>query len=231
MPSLEESYEDLERDRTTRESEIRLIERYYNNAETESDRHVLARSLILLTYAHLEGFAKFALLTYASVINGMKLSCSQAAIPLVAASLSKIFAALRDVNAKHPMFRDAGDEDVRLQARHVDFIEGYDAAMALVVEIPDSAIETAANLNARMLKRALFKMGLNYPAIEAHQDTLNKLLGERNAIAHGDILKRPSDEALANYLETTFKIMLFVQQEIYTALSDGAFYRDAKISA
>jgi hypothetical protein len=228
MPSAEQAYEDLELDRGSREAEIRLIERYYSAAESDGDRAMLARSLVLLTYAHVEGFTKFALLTYASVINGMKIPCHRAALPLVAATLSKLFAALRDVNSKHPEFRDSpGDHDVHLQARHLDFIENYDAVMAQVVNIPDSAIETGANLNSRMLKRALFQMGLNYPALEEHHSTINRLLGERNAIAHGDRVQVPKPESIKAYLETTFKLMLFIQQEIFTALSAEAFYRPA----
>lgn len=232
MPSAEQAYEDLERDRATRESEIRLIERYYNDATNESEKSMLARSLVLLTYAHLEGFTKFSLLTYAAVINGLKLPCNQAALPLVAATLNRVFVALRDVNQKEALFRDLStDHDVHLQARHVRFIESYDEVMSRPVEIPDSAVDTGSNLNARMLKRALFQMGLNYPVIAEHQDTLNQLLGERNAIAHGDILKRPRPDAVMTYLETTFRVMLFIKQEIFTALSNGAFYRPASNDA
>ena len=228
MPSAEQAYEDLERDRSNRETEIRLIERYYNSADSDDERAMLARSLILLTYSHLEGFTKFALLTYAAVVNGMGLPCNQASLPLVAATLNRALIALRDVNQKDPLFRDvAADHDVNLQARHLRFIATYDEVMARAVEIPDSAVDTGSNLNAKMLKRVLFQMGLNYPAIAEHQSTLNQLLGERNAIAHGDIIKRPRPEAVQNYLDMAFRVMLFIQQEVFTALSSGAFYRRA----
>jgi len=226
MPSVEQAYGDLEQDRAIRETEIRLIERYFAETEDENERKSLGRTLVLLTYAHLEGFTKFALITYAEVINGMKLACHDAALPLVAASLNRVFAALRDVNSKHEMFKDApSDHAVHLQARQLRFIEGYDSVMAQVVNIPDSAIDTGQNLDARMLKRALFQLGLNYPAIEEHHDTLNRLLGERNAIAHGDILKRPKATDIEAYLSMTFKVMLFIQQEIFQALNTGAYVR------
>lgn len=228
MPSAEQAYADLEQDRAVREAEIRLIENYWAGAKSDDERNMLARSLVLLTYAHIEGFTKFALITYAEVINALKLPCHQAALPLVAATLNRLFAALRDVNTKHPLFRDApNDHDVQLVARHRDFIEQYELAMDEIVQIPDSAIDTGANLNARMLKRALFQLGLNVPALAMHHDTINRLLGERNAIAHGDRLKKPKAEAVSAYLDTTFKVMQVIQQEIFTALSTGAFYRVA----
>jgi hypothetical protein len=228
MPSAEQVYEDLEQDRATREAEIRLVERYYSDAPSDSERAMLARSLVLLTYAHVEGFTKFALLAYIGAINAMKIPCHQAALPLVAATLGKLFAALQDVNSKHPQFRDvpSGDE-VHLQGRHLSFIANYDAVMAQVVSIPDSAVDTAANLNSRMLKRALFRIGLDLPALDEHHGTLNRLLGERNAIAHGDRIKVPKREAIESYLDMTFKLMLIVQQEIFMALTTRTFYRKA----
>lgn len=228
MPSVDQAYEDLEEDRAIREREIRLIERYLSEADDEGDRAMLARSLVLLTYAHLEGFTKFALLTYASVINGMQLACRDAALPLVAASLNQVFTAMGNVNAKHRLFADLPSDDaVHIQARRLRFIEQYDSVMDEVVAIPDKAIDTSQNLNSRTLKRALFQLGLNYPAIDEHNHTLNRLLGERNAIAHGDRLNRPKDTDVQAYLSMTFKVMLFIQQEVFQALSSGAYQRKA----
>lgn len=228
MRSADEAYEDIEEDRAVREAEVRLIERYYNAAVSANERTMLARSLVLLTYAHVEGFTKFALQTYISVINGMKIPCYKATLPLAAATLSSVFAALRDVNARHSVFRDLpSDHDIHLQQRNVDFIEKYDTIMAQVVDIPDSAIEAATNLNSRMLKRALFKMGLSLPELEPYHGTIDRLLGERNAIAHGDRIHVPKPEAIADYLHTTFKLMLLIQQEIYGALNDETYYRPA----
>ena len=76
----------------------------------------------------------------------------------------------------------------------------------------------------------LFKLGLDYKLVEPHSATVNKLLGIRNAIAHGDSLKIPKQEELDNYISTTFGIMGFVQREIYTALKDGTYEIERTIS-
>src|SRR5690242_9891942 len=70
---------------------LRLIERLLQQATTDDEQTMLRRMLILLLYAHLEGFCKFALLSYASAVNSLGLRCSEAAYPIAAASLSKVF--------------------------------------------------------------------------------------------------------------------------------------------
>ena len=52
---------------------------------------MLRRSLVLLTYAHLEGFTKFVLYAYVSSVNSMKIQCADAAIPIAAASIEPSF--------------------------------------------------------------------------------------------------------------------------------------------
>src|SRR5262249_53536879 len=105
MHSLEDVYSDLEGDRGSRESEVRLIERLIQMADSDLEKNMLRRTIILLIYAHLEGFCKFALLAYAAALNSLNISCSEAAYPIAAAGLTKVFAALRDPNSKHDAFR------------------------------------------------------------------------------------------------------------------------------
>lgn len=225
MPS-EKAFEDIERDRASREAEVRLIERFYAQAEAQEERAMLARSLVLLAYAHLEGFTKSALTTYAEAINGLKLPCRDAALPLVAATLKRLFVALRDVNTKDPLFRDLPDDsELHLQWRHFTFIRDYDAVMTREVDIPDTAIDTGSNLSPKVLKRNLYQLGLNYPAIAEHQDTLSRLLGVRNQIAHGDHLTVPKPEDVEAYVATSFRIMAFVQAEVLSALETESYRR------
>src|SRR6185437_12187213 len=96
MRSLDDVFQDLESDRRQREAELRLLENIAERSEVEMERNMLARSLVLLLYAHLEGFCKFALLAYVSQINSLGLPCSEASPPIIAASLGQIFAALRN---------------------------------------------------------------------------------------------------------------------------------------
>jgi hypothetical protein len=69
----------------------------------------------------------------------------------------------------------------------------------------------------------LFKLGLDYKSVEPHKSNINKLLGVRNAIAHCDVLQVPKSEEVDDYVTAAFSVMSFVQNEVYTALTKGAY--------
>ena len=229
MRSPDDVVQDLERDRQQREAEIRLIENLAARSASDAERNMLRRSLVLLAYAHLEGFCKFALFAYAAAVNEARLPCREAAAPLVAATLTKVFAALRETNSKHPVFARnlPDDQKLHLAAREQRFVEDFDRITATLVEIPDHVVDTESNLKAAVLKRNLFRLGLNYPVVEPHGGTLNRLLGVRNAIAHGDALMVPKEQEVRDYLTAGFAIMDLVQSEIYDALRRSAYRRTA----
>ena len=227
MRSPDDLFQDLESDRLQREAELRLIENIAARSESAAERNMLFRSLALLTYAHLEGFCKFALLAYAGAINAMNLPCREAALPFVAASLGNIFAALRDPNSKAPEFRSnlPNDLDLHMLWRERTFVQTYEAILGRNVEIPDRVIDTKANLNTVILKRNFYQLGLDYPEVDRHRHSIDRLLGVRNAIAHGDGLMVPTAEQIYEYTSAAFDVMKFVQSVVFTALRDGAFRR------
>lgn len=227
MRSPDDVFQDLEADRLQREAEIRLIENFAGRTDVEAEQNMLFRSLTLLTYAHLEGFCKFALLAYASAVNALALPCREASFPVLAASLGDIFAALRNPNSKAPEFRNGLPDDQQLHMlwRERTFVETYEGILGRTVEIPDSVIDTKANLNSLVLKRNLYQLGLDYPAIDMHRGAIDRLLGVRNAIAHGDALRVPSTEQIREYTSAAFEVMQFVQTSVFNALRDKAFRR------
>lgn len=179
MPSLDDWHADIEADRRSREGEIRLLERLAEAAPSAIEQGMLRRSLVMLTYAHLEGFAKFALYSYASFINASEIACRDAAVPIAAASLSKVFAALRNPESKHDFFRRAMPDDGKLHliAREHVFVENYNEAVGVKVSIPDSLVDTKSNFSADVLRKLLFQLGLSFASVDPHQATLNRLLG------------------------------------------------------
>ena len=230
MRSPDDVFRDIEGDRAGREGELRLIERYLRDAEDETDQKTLRRSLVLLAYAHLEGFCKFALITYASAINSMRLKCNEASIPLVAASLGDVFAALRNEQKKHDLFRSSlkEDADVHRIAREQSFVESYEGRIGNeTVEIHDRIIDTRSNLTSVILKRNLFMLGLPYPFVDQFKGSMDRLLGVRNAIAHGDALLDPKAEMVDEYLNTVMQLMGAVQERILDALVQRVYLRAA----
>jgi hypothetical protein len=227
MRSPDEVFQELEQDRATREREIRLIENSARKALTDNERDMLFRVSVLITYAHLEGFCKFALTAYVSAVNSMKLSCKEASFALVAITLTKLFSALRNPNSKHPAFarKLPDDSKLHLVAREREFIEKFESLIQATVELPDQAVDTESNLSSVVLKKNLFKLGLSYPIVDERKGDIDMLLGVRNAIAHGDALKVPQKSEVENYVKSAFLIMQFVQHEIFTALKEKAYLR------
>ncbi|MBA4130699.1 MAG: hypothetical protein C0519_04665 [Hyphomicrobium sp.] len=227
MRSPEDVFQDMEGDRASREAEIRLLENIASKTDNEDEQRMLRRSIVVLTYSHLEGFCKFALTSYSSAINSAKLPCDAVVTPLAAAALTKVFAALRDVNAKHPYFSKVFADDSKLHrtAREHAFLDQLTLVMSTVVEIPDDAINTESNLSPNVLKRNMYQLGLDYLPVDPHAGTIYKLLNDRNSIAHGDRLKEPSTEDVQRYTTSAFEVMKFVQAEIFNALNKKSYVR------
>lgn len=232
MRSPSDVYADLEGDRRAREAEIALIEKLIPDLDV-GDQDSLKRSLVLLIYSHVEGYCKFALLTYVQWINSAGLKCGQVTYPLVAASLSKVFSALRDPNSKHDFFRTIlpMDASLHLSARDQAFVEKYDLVISHSVEIPDKVVDTKSNVNAEVLMKILFQLGMDYREVAPHSGNLNKLLGIRNAIAHGDRLKVPREEEIADFKATAGAVMSFLQEGVYSALQGATYLRPAAVAA
>lgn len=227
MRSPEDVFEELEEDRASREGEIRLIENVIARSQDEREKTMLRRSLVLLTYAHLEGFCKFALTAYASAINALRIPCKDASLPLVALTLTKVFAALRDLNSKHPEFsKIADDRELHMLERERTFLESFEKITGRQVEIPDFVVDTKSNLSSIVLKRNLYQLGLRYPIVATHAGKIDRLLGTRNAIAHGDKLKDPKESDVKDYLQASFEVMKFVQREVFESLEAKIYQRD-----
>ena len=226
MRSPADVFQDLEGDRLQREAELRLLENIAARTGAEPERNMLFRSIVLLIYAHLEGFCKFALLAYVGAINAVGLRCREASSAVVAASLGNVFAALRDLNSKHPEFNRAlpDDRELHMLWRERTFVDVYDNIISQRVEIPDRIVDTKSNINTVVLKRNLYQLDLDYPEIEKHRHSIEMLLGVRNAIAHGDVLKVPKPEEIQHWSSAAFEVMRIVQSAVFTALS-GEIYR------
>jgi len=197
-------------------------------SKTDDEKNMIKRSLVLVTYAHLEGFCKFSLFSYTAAVNSFGIACSDASIPIAAASLAKVFAALRDPQSKHPAFRRSMPDDTQLHlaAREQIFLDSFQVVSSGKLDIPDRVVDTKSNLSPDVLRKMLFQLGLNYSSVEQHNSNIAKLLGIRNAIAHGDRLKVPTDEELNKYITTAFDVMSYLQSEVFAALKNQIYLRN-----
>ena len=228
MRSVEEVARDVELDRDTRRAEIVLLERYLSLATGEVEKKALRRCIVVVSYSHFEGFCKFALVAYLSAINSYDLTTDRAAVPLVAASMSDIFEALRNESKKHDLFRRnlANDADVHRLARQQEFVHSYGSLIAQrTILVSDRIVDAKSNLNAAVLKRNLFAIGLSFDFVDQHRAAIDSLLHVRNSIAHGDILMDPKKEHMDRYQTAMNTIMSRVQQEVLEALTARRYLR------
>ena len=97
--------------------------------------------------------------------------------------------------------------------------------MQKVVCLPDDVVDTESNLKPHVLKSLLYKLSLNYTIVDSGQGTINKLIGLRNSIAHGDIVRDIPKEEYLECKEAVFAVMSELKQEIITTYRDKGYLK------
>jgi hypothetical protein len=225
--NLAELRAELEADRAWREEEIRAFQNRGAMIDDEGELDRFRRALVLLLYAHYEGFCKVAFTLYVSAINSAGISCGEATYAIAAASLSDVFRNLRNPEKKSDLFRRQLPDDAKLHqfAREREFIEHTVDLNNRAVRVPDDVVDTESNLSPIVMRKNLFRLGLRHDQFDLHSANINQLLGVRNAIGHG-ALKDGVKEALYLKLRaSTFEIMSDLAIGIMKALSERAYVR------
>ena len=218
---------ELEANQAWRRDEIRFFQNHMAGINAEEKQDQYRRALILILYAHFEGFCKFALALYVNAVNNAMIKCSEANSAIAAASLANLFRDLRDPQRKSEVFRRELPDDTQLHrfARDREFVErAFDFAERLV-DIPDHVVDTESNLSPVILRKNLYRLGLPHDLFEDFKGEVYRLLGYRNQIAHGELqsgIERQTYEALR---DATFTIMDEVTREIMRALQEGQYRR------
>jgi hypothetical protein len=225
--SLADLRAQLEADRAWREDEIRAFQ---NRGATISDEEELKRYrrvLILLLYAHYEGFCKFALVLYVNAVNQLGISCGGAAYAIAAASLADLFRELRNPQQKSDLFRRDLPDDAKLHqfARDREFIERASEVDKRPVHIPDDVVDTESNLTPVVLKKNLYRLGLPHDQFEQYKAEINKLLNVRNGISHGSFKDGIDRKLYEEVRAATSAIMSGLGAGIMKALSERTYAR------
>ena len=218
---------ELEADRAWREQEIRTFQNRGSTIGDEEELKRYRRALVLLLYAHYEGFCKFAFTLYATAINSSGISCGDCVRSLAAASLNDMFRNLRNPQKKCDLFRRELPDDAKLHqfAREREFIERTAEVERRPVKIPDDVVDTESNLTPVVLKKNLYRLGLPHDQFEAHDGEIHQLLNLRNGVAHGDLKDGVEETAYMRLRAATFAIMSGLGAGIMKALSEKAYSR------
>ncbi|MDR5904468.1 MAE_28990/MAE_18760 family HEPN-like nuclease [Franzmannia qiaohouensis] len=205
MLDLEDIRAQIEVEREWRESELRFLKNRLSYIDSETDRKIYRKSLVVMLYSHFEGVSKAILFTYVNSINASGLLVEQANEAISAASLADVFQALRDPSSKCRVFKKDLPDDAKVHrfARDKEFLvslhDFYQRAVSIDV---DSIVDTESNLKPVVLRKILFRLGLEPSLVDPWTGTIQHLLRRRNDVAHGSA-KDGIDEDVYCELEHT----------------------------
>jgi hypothetical protein len=214
---------ELEEDLTWRLDEIRhLRNTLLGDVDSAQWPVVAMRSILVLQYAHLEGFAKNTFSIYVSAVNQQTLRASEIHPHLFASALTEEFESVR---------RGAGDtesEDDRLTRRaknQVQFVERLRTLSGEVCRIDvDSAVSMEMNFGRDVLRRTLYRLGIPEDSFDhAYYMALEFVRRTRNDIAHGDRKERIEPGAFEANIRKCEDFMNALNRLITRAVSEDMF--------
>jgi hypothetical protein len=177
----------LEGEMEWREAEIRFFQNTCEQLDNLDLEKQFRRALILMLYSHFEGYCKFALSLYVSVINNSGALCKDANPAIVASSMNDVLQKLREGTGKAPEFKNSLPDDSKLHrfARDREFVQRIDEVLARRVKIPEDTVDMESNLKPVILRKNLYRLGLQHDQFADLEGQINKLLELRNTVAHG----------------------------------------------
>ena len=217
---------ELEEELRWRTEELRFFKNQLPDLRSDDERSRYRRALVVMLYAHFEGFWKAAFSIYVKAVNSEAIICKNAVNHLIAASLFDVFTALAG-QGKHPYFRKQAAEDAKLHQlyRYVEFVEKIPAIQTSQVSLSDKLVDTESNLWPVVIRKILFRLGFPEELFKNHESAVWNLVNKRNGVSHGT--ERLGFEATEfDELESAvFDIMEDVVKILFGWLRDKKFLR------
>lgn len=226
MPAVDlaELRAEMEAEREWREREMRLLRNQVAALPTEDQRRVARKALVVMLYAHFEGLTKALLSMYVNRLNALGLRVSDVAPSLAAATLADVFRALRDANRKCKEFAKALPDDTALHrfARDREFVEVVWQIANRTVQLDgDDVVDTESNLKPVVLKKILYRLGLDPALAQPWESVIHQLLNRRNDVAHGTAKSGLGEKEYASLEQA----VMLVIDELVKAISEAVANR------
>jgi hypothetical protein len=217
----------LEAELLWRQDEVRFFQNRGAALSTEDEKDQYRRAVILVLYAHFEGFCKFGFELYRTTINSEQISCADATPAIAAAGWAQIFKELRDPTKKCADFKNSLPDDGKLHrfARDREFMERMVEFGQLPVTIPDDFVDTESNLKPVVLRKILYRLGLPHDQFEQHEGQISRLLNTRNKIAHGEDRAGVKEIEYEQLRKLVFQMMDAIKNKIIEYLRQEAFLK------
>lgn len=218
---------ELETDWEWRLNELKMLKNLSSNLSIDQG-DIYRRSLVVFLYAHFEGFFQFALTHYIKTINDQNIPCSKANTHLISATLTNVFKALRDDNAKCDFFRTDAPDDTKLHRffRENQFIENSSNILSRIVNIESTSIDLESNLSPVVVKKNLYKLGLPYQLDKEVEGHLIKLKNIRNKIAHGERKDGVIAREYEGFETSVMKIISSTMRDLTQACNEQLFLQE-----
>jgi hypothetical protein len=180
---------ELEQEYSKRIYEITQIENFFrlNSASTSEELSgIVLKSLIILLYAHFEGFCKKALKFYVIYINKMETFICDVKYGIAAASLHEDFEKLLNDRLPPPKKINGLHSDGLLwrHYRRSEFLLNYETCLKNLVKLKDDFIDAKSILEPKVLKNLLYQLDLDYTCVDLYAGDIHKLIYMRNDFAH-----------------------------------------------
>lgn len=214
----------LETELAWRQEELAFFKNQLNSIK-EDNKSKYRKSLVLVLYAHLEGYIKISLQTYIQYINSQQLSRKDVNTGLMVAGMYREFLAYENLDRKCEIFRRELPDDARLHRlfRRIDFMEKVDDFKEQKLNIDDQIINTESNLRYIVLQKNLYKIGLPIDLFKDYQSDIDALVNRRNSIAHGDFKAGVTAQEFSNWETKVFSILSGVTRLLYDYANNKRF--------
>jgi hypothetical protein len=230
--TLDDIWAQLESDLAWRQDELRLLSNSVASLANEANRERARRATLVMLYAHIEGFSKVALSTYIRAVNDLALSSREAAEGIVASSFVDVFRAITYGDQKGKVFKNPlpPDEGLHVFARRCQFISELDNLLGRPLMVPDDAVDTESNLNSKVLRRNLFRLGFPVDLLASYEDDLNELVYRRHNIAHGIDLSPVRKDIYEKLRKAAFEFMDELTLSIVGAVENFGYLKKPAVA-
>lgn len=221
---------EIEFDLEWRSEEIRFLRNISSSLTDVEERKRMRRALVVMLYAHFEGFSKFAFQVYVKLINSSECKGGDVVFPILASSLIKDIKGLSNLNQKSDIFRNTApsDTELHLLARSIEFVERLDEINRKQIILDgDEVVNTESNLTPIVMKKILFRLGFAYDDLASVSGSIQKLLEFRNGIAHGKMKVGIEDDKYETLQNDVFNLINAVKRKVTEAIHNASYLKSA----
>ncbi len=201
--TLEQLTLTLDEDLVWRKKEISLLKSFVTKKFNNSQEDAHTRSLVVITYAHWEGFIKNSSQAYLNYVSMRKLPYAHLSINMLSIAIRKILGRA---------FQSKKLED------HIELVDFFDSKMQeKFSDNVENSINTKSNLSSDVFFEILLSVGIDKSKFEGKKNLIDeKLLKSRNSIAHGSELLISQEDAISTS-ETIIQMLDLFKTEILDA--------------